>query len=68
MSNWEGEKTQWNLYDQPYIYRKNNGIPNELYQDYTARVAALGNSIVPQIAQKIMERIKELSGNDFIRA
>lgn len=68
MSNWEGEKTQWNLYDQPYIYRKNNGIPNELYQDYTARVAELGNSIVPQIAQKIMERIKELSGNDFIRA
>jgi len=50
-----GFSDRWEV--EPSICRVDDGLPSELDKDRASRVKALGNSIVPQIASIIGERI-----------
>lgn len=58
--DWPRVKAEWKILDEPIIRRRDDGLSGELYKTELKRIAALGNSIVPQIAASIFDRLMYL--------
>lgn len=56
-AEWTEIKAKRSFRGQRLVSRVADGIPGELHTEYTKRVRALGNSIVPQIAAEILARL-----------